>query len=144
MSYMQRLFTSRKGFFLLLPATLTIMLVAVIISLPERALADGGGAFPTHTPTATLIPLVPTETPLETPFLGFPGTPTSTPGAESGFLKYPLPSEQAAVAQNAPQTSQQSSRSPLLTCWPIGIIVLIALIVAVIWFSSKIRQSSNP
>jgi hypothetical protein len=116
-----------------------LSLVFAFASYPViRAYADAG-PFPTRTPTITLTPTVsPTPSPTQlsatlTPTITLVPTPTDL---ELGEVVPPL------VVVPTPTPAPQG-RS-LLACWPIALIVLVAIIIASTYFLTRYSSQAQP
>jgi hypothetical protein len=115
-----------------------LFLLLAIGSYPViRARADAG-PFPTRTPTITLTPQ-PSPTPTEllitlTPTITLVPTPTEL------VLEQELP---PPVIVPTPTQPPDSGRS-LFVCWPIALILIIAIIIASTYFLTRYSSQAQP
>lgn len=134
----------------LAPFALLIIPVALVLVRPVQVRAgtswagmrhderflDGGG-LPTRTPTRTEIPLPPTAEASPTQDSIFPPTATMT-------LSLLEQQEVQAAPPNAVMATQPASLFSWLSCWPIVLILLVALIFGVLWLSGRLQQRNTP
>ena len=132
----------------LAPFALLVILVALVLVHPVQVRAgtywagmrhgerflDGGG-LPTRTPTRTEIPLPPTEKASPTQDSIFPPTATMT-------LSLLEQQEVQAVPPNAVMATQPAPLFSWLSCWPIVLVMLVALIVGVLRLSGWLQRNT--
>ena len=121
--------TGKKGLRALLSGLILVSLVGLILALAAPALADAG-PFPTRTPTqtATLIATVAIPTPIVLTII-----PSLNPQQNLPEATQPLPVG-GDVPVVDPQTGAQEGEdapapSAALACWPIAIILILAILV---------------
>ena len=133
-----------RGKLRFLPAFILLALIVLSFSTAKPALADGGGLptlTPSVTPTTVVIIIVPTATPEPTGAgVIFPSTNTPTTSALGLSENQTLGEQPIPMVRVATEPASSTGRS-LLSCWPIGLVVLLLAIAGIYGLSVRARQT---